>query len=86
MASQQILAEEIMRERLAENYLRIDDCPATVPGFALDVATVRAQQEIKALAAFSVNRFVQHPRLAAILAHRAPARDFTPPLTLAQEA
>jgi len=85
MASQQILTAEIMRERLADNYLRIDDCPAMAQGqgFALDVATASAQREIKDLAAFSVNRFLPHPRLAAILAHRAP--DFIRQVALAPQ-
>lgn len=89
MASQQIQTEAILQDRLGDNYLRIDDSPAMKPGqgFPLDVATARAQREIEELAAFSVSRFVQHPRLAAILAHRAPARQTAQPApSQAQEA
>ena len=75
-----------MRERLADSYLRIDDWPATGVGFALDVATAQAQGAIKNLAALSVGRFAQDPRLATILAHQAPARRFAPPVALAREA
>lgn len=78
IASQQRSVDFMMKHRLADNYLRLDETQSKEQEqiLGLDVATSDAQRTIRALASGTVQRAINEPLLRAILDHRAPAPKF----------
>jgi len=78
IASQQRSVDLMMRHRLADNYLRLDETQSKEQEhiLGLDVATVEAQSTIRALASGTAQRAINDPLLRAMLERVAPAPKF----------
>jgi patatin-like phospholipase/acyl hydrolase len=74
MSSQQQTMDYMLRHRLGDRYVRLDEQQSREQenALALDVATVGAQRTMRALAEVTVQRCLNDPRLVAMLARRAP--------------
>jgi patatin-like phospholipase/acyl hydrolase len=74
LSSQQLHVDYMMKHKLGERYLRIDELQSSEQqrDLALDIANSDAQRTIRAIAQGSVQRVLNDPMLSSILVHRAP--------------
>jgi patatin-like phospholipase/acyl hydrolase len=73
IASQQINTDAVVKHRLGDRYLRIDQAQSKEQEryLALDVATSGAQRDLQGLAEASAREHLPNPRLKAMLCHTA---------------
>ena len=78
ISSQQIVAQEMLRHRLGDRYLRIDQkqSPQQERFLGLDVATPGSILDLRGLAEASAREHLAKPALQSMLLHRAPAPIF----------
>ena len=78
IASQQRSVDFMIKHRLNENYLRLDEIQSKEQEelLGLDVATIDAQRTIRALASGTAQRSINEPLLQTMLSYIAPAPNF----------
>ena len=78
IASQQVLVQDMMRHRLGERYLRIDQdrSPEQERFLGLDVASEGAILDLRGLAEASAREHLVKPELTEMLRHQAPTPTF----------
>jgi patatin-like phospholipase/acyl hydrolase len=78
ISSQQIVAQEMLRHRLGDRYLRIDQkqSPQQERFLGLDVASPGAILDLRGLAEASAREHLAKPTLQSMLSHQAPAPTF----------